>query len=151
MRLIRTFARALVIVGGLAVSATIAHAGGGGFGEGPFGNTFLTDCYKAVEGANAPYTMDVTDQFGNRQSIKVGQAQFVCVLSGAWQRTEGSNSPALNPALDPASINAAQCYNVNMPGDQGAGTVATVTDLFSTQTNVKIQKLSLLCVPATLE
>jgi hypothetical protein len=53
--------------------------------------------------------------------------------------------------LDPALINAAQCYNVNMPGDQGAGTVATVTDLFSTQTNVKIQKLSLLCVPATVQ
>ena len=58
----------------LASLPAIAHAGGGGFGGGPLVGVFLSDCYKIVGGFNAPYTLDIMDQFGNHQSVKIGQA-----------------------------------------------------------------------------
>jgi hypothetical protein len=93
--------------------------------------------------------MDVTDQFGRRQNLRVGDAQFVCVVSGEWHRQAGSNSPPLNPAFDPTTANAAKCYEVASPRDQGPGAVGTVTDLFSTETTV-LKRLKMLCSPATL-
>jgi hypothetical protein len=128
----------------------IAHAGGGGFGGGPLTGVFLSDCYKIVGGSNVPYTLDVVDQYGTHQNIKVGQAQVVCVSSGDWMRTPGSKSPELNPNFDPMAINAAKCYDVVSPGDQGPGTVGTVVDIFATDT-ATLKKMSMICVPATLE
>jgi hypothetical protein len=150
MMTLRTFAGALLTLTLLASLPAIALAGGGGFGGGPLTGVFLSDCYKIVGGANVPFTMDVMDQFGNHQNIKVNQAQFVCVSSGDWMRTPGSNSPALNPNFDPTAINAAKCYDVVSPSDPAPGTVGTVVDIFENQT-ATLKKLSMLCVPATLE
>ena len=127
----------------------LAHAGGGGFGGGPLTGVFLLDCYKIVGGSNVPYTMDVQDQFGNHQSIKVGQAQLVCVNSGDWMRTPGSNSPALNADFDPTLINALKCYDAISPTDQGPGASGTIVDIFAT-TPATLKRLSTLCVPANL-
>jgi hypothetical protein len=149
MRTMKIFAGALLTLTLLASLPAISHAGGGGFGGGPLANVFLSDCYKMVSGSNVPYTMDVEDQFGQHQSIKVGHSQFVCVVSGAWTRTPGSNSPALNEAFDPAASNAAKCYDVVSPSDPAPGTVGTVVDIFATETAV-LQKMSMLCTPATL-
>ncbi len=148
MTLRKMFAGALLTL--LVALPMIAHAGGGGFGGGPLTGVFLSDCYKIVSGANVPYTMDVMDQFGNHQSIKVNQAQFVCVSSGDWMRTPGSNSPELNPNFDSTTINAAKCYDVVSPNDPAPGTVGTVVDIFANQT-ATLKKMSMLCVPATLE
>ena len=141
--------------GALLVSlAGVAGAGGGGTGSGPFADVFLSDCYRIAEGDknddNKPaFTMDITDQFGHRQNVRVGDAQFVCVVSGPWQRQAGSNSPPLNPAFDPSTANAAKCYEVSSPGDHGPGAVGTVSDIFSTETTV-LKGMKMLCSPATL-
>jgi len=144
------FASALVTVTLLVALPLLAHAGGGGFGGGPLTGVFLLDCYKIVGGSNVPYTLDVQDQFGNHHDIKVGQAQAVCVTSGDWKRTPGSNSPALNPNFDPALINSLKCYDAVSPSEQGPGTVGTIVDIFASDT-ATLKKLSTLCVPATLE
>jgi hypothetical protein len=145
----RTFVGALLGVAVLGSSAVVAHAGGGGFGGGPLGDVVLTDCYQIVSGGNAPYTMDVNDPFGERQNIKVGQLQMVCVVSGAWSRQNGVSQPPLNGSFDPGQINAATCYQVTEPGDQGPGAVGTVVDLFGSQTAV-LKRMSMLCSPANL-
>src|SRR2546425_12345195 len=79
--------------------AGVAGAGGGGTGSGPFADVFLSDCYRIAEGDknddNKPaFTMDITDQFGHRQNVRVGDAQVVCVVAGPWQRPARRESPA---------------------------------------------------------
>jgi len=128
---------------------TLAQAGGGGFGGGPLTGVFLSDCYEIVGGANVPYTLDITDQFGNHQTVKIGQAQLVCVSSGDWMRSPNVSQPALNPNFDPTTINAAKCYNAVSPADPAPGTVGTVVDIFGSQT-ATLKKMSTVCVPATL-
>jgi hypothetical protein len=150
MMKMKIFAGMLVTVVLLASVPAVSHAGGGGFGGGPLATVFLSDCYKIASGDNPPYTLDVSDQFGNHQSIKIGHAQVVCVTSGEWMRTPNSKSPALNPDFDPNAINAAKCYDVVSPGDQGPGTVGTVVDIFATESTT-LKKMSMLCVPASLE
>jgi len=150
MRTLKIFAGALLALTLLASMPATVHAGGGGMGGGPLVGVFLSDCYKVTSGSNVPYTMDVMDQFGNHQNIKVGHAQFVCVVSGDWMRTPNSNSPALNPDFNPATNNAAKCYDVVSPSDPAPGTVGSVVDIFATET-AELHKMSMLCVPATLE
>lgn len=150
----KVFTSALLGSALLASWVAVAGAGGGGFGSGPFADVFLTDCYRIAEGDKNddnkhPFVMDVTDQFGHRQNIRVGDAQLLCVVSGPWQRQAGSNSPPLNSAFDPTTANAARCYEVSSHGDHGPGAVGTVTDIFSTETTV-LKRMTMLCSPATL-
>lgn len=146
----KALAGALLTLGLVAASAVVAQAGGGGLGSGPYGSVFLTDCYQIVSGGNAPYTMDVTDQFGERQNITVGALHMVCVASGAWSRQAGVAQPDLNPNFIPPGNGAASCYDVISPGDQGPGNAGTVIDLFGTQAAV-LKRMTMLCSPATLE
>jgi len=143
-------AGALLTLTLLASLPAIAHAGGGGFGGGPLTGVFLSDCYKIVGGFNAPYTLDIMDQFGNHQSVKIGQAQVVCVSSGDWMRSPSVNQPPLNQNFDPTTVNSAKCYDAVAPGDGSPGTVGTVVDIFGNQT-ATLKKMSMVCVPSTLE
>ena len=128
----------------------VAQAGGGGMGGGPLTGVFLSDCYNIKGGYNAPYTLDIIDQFGNHQTVKIGQAQVVCVASGDWMRSPNVNQPPLNPNFDPTTTNAAKCYKVESQGDDKVGAAGTVVDIFTNQT-ATLKKMSMVCVPATLE
>jgi len=136
----------------LASPVAMAHAGGGGFGGGPLTSVFLTDCYQVVPSVNIPYTLELIDQFGDHRDVKVGQAAVLCAGSSSWLRdlVASPNQPPINPNFDPNSVNAVKCYQVTAPGDQGAATTTTVTDIFVTQT-ASLQHLSLVCVPATMQ
>jgi hypothetical protein len=61
----------------LAVAAwtPAAHAGGGGAGS-PVPGT-LYDCY-LINGDNAPQTITVDDQFGERTGVALGKAKLLC-------------------------------------------------------------------------
>jgi hypothetical protein len=149
----KAFTSALLMLALLAASTGVARAGSGGSGGGtnPLDFVFLTDCYSVDDGGdNPPYTMELTDPYGVRQNIKVGQAMFLCVSSGAWSRQPNSGSPALNPQFDPTLINASKCYHAVSPGDHGPGPVGVVTDLFSTKTTTSLKKLTILCSPANV-
>jgi len=134
----------------LVALPAIASAGGGGIGGGPLTGVFLSDCYKIVGGFNAPYTLDITDQFGNHQTVKIGQAQMVCVSSGDWMRSPSVDQAPLNESFDPNTVNSAKCYDAVSPGDGSPGTVGTVVDIFGNQT-AALKKMSMVCVPSTLE
>lgn len=149
MKRMTTITGALLTFALLLSLPMLAQAGGGGFGGGPLTGVFLSDCYKVQGGSNPPYTLDITDQYGNHQNVKVGQAQVVCVSSGDWMRTPSVDQPALNQNFDPTTVNAAKCYDVVAPGDGTPGTTTTVTDIFGSQTGA-LKKMSMVCVPATL-
>ena len=151
MRTIKTFAAALFTVGLLGSLPAIAHAGGGGFGGGPLTNVFLSDCYRIVGSENPPYTLDITDQFGDHQKVAINHARIVCVVSTDWTRSPSVTQPPLNPDIDSGTVfNAAKCYDVAAPNDPTLDTVGTVQDIFSTRTTT-LKKMSMLCVPAVLE
>jgi hypothetical protein len=137
----------LALLGSLV---TTAHAGGGGFGGGPLDKVFLTDCYQVTPSVNIPYTLELVDQYGDHQNVKVGQAAMFCAASTTWSRQAGVNQPPLNPDFNQENINAVKCYQVAAPGDQGPGPVGTVTDIFTTQTT-NLNRLSMVCVPATIQ
>jgi hypothetical protein len=130
--------------------ATAAHAGGGGFGGGPLTTVFLTDCYQVTPSVNIPFTLELIDQYGDHQNVKVGQAAVFCTGSSSWSRQAGVNQPPINPEFDPSAVNSVKCYQVAAPGDQGPGPVGTVTDIFTTQTTT-LNRLSMVCVPATIQ
>jgi hypothetical protein len=67
--------RAAVMGFALVAWAPIAHAGGGGAGS-PVPGT-LYDCYQ-IDGDNAPQTITVDDQFGERTGVKLGKAKLLC-------------------------------------------------------------------------
>jgi hypothetical protein len=148
-----TLGRVVLALALLLSAPVVAWAGGGGIGGSPLESIFLTDCYKANDGNNdgRPFVLEVTDQFGTRQNIQLGDGRLVCVGSGPWLRQPGSGSPPLNPAFDPNSLvlNAAKCYEVVSPADRGPGPVGTVIDPFSTETTV-LKRLKMLCVPASM-
>jgi hypothetical protein len=79
----------------LAAWAPAAQAGGGGAGSEVPGALF--DCF-LINGDNAPQTITVVDQFGERTGVKLGKAKLLCtpatgtVESGTLQ--PGDFSPA---------------------------------------------------------
>jgi hypothetical protein len=60
----------------LIASASIAHAGGGGAGSPVPGALF--DCYVVLKGADAPQTLILDDQFGQRPGAQLGKVRLVC-------------------------------------------------------------------------
>jgi hypothetical protein len=148
----RTMFTGMLVGLALLASSVVAHAGGGGFGGGPLTSVFLTDCYQMVPSVNIPYTLELIDQFGDHKNVKVGQAALLCAGSSSWRRdlVSSPNQPPINPSFDSTSVNAVKCYQVTAPGDEGAATTSTVTDIFTTHT-VSLQRLSMVCVPATMQ
>jgi hypothetical protein len=69
--------QAAVVVLGLAASAPIAHAGGGGAGSPVPGAMF--DCY-LISGVNPPQVLTIDDQFypDGRTGVKLGKAKLLC-------------------------------------------------------------------------
>jgi hypothetical protein len=79
-RRIQTAVVALV----LAASAPIAHAGGGGAGS-PVPGALL-DCY-VIFGADAPQTLNLDDQFGQRTGARIGRARLLCTQASGIVET----------------------------------------------------------------
>lgn len=68
--------QAVVVALALAASAPIAYAGGGGAGSPVPGALF--DCYVIFNGADAPQTITLDDQFGERTGVRLGRARLLC-------------------------------------------------------------------------
>ena len=70
--------QAAVVALGLAASAPIAHAGGGGAGSPVPGAMF--DCYLINSGDNPPQVLTMDDQFhpDGRTGVKLGKAKLLC-------------------------------------------------------------------------
>lgn len=100
----------LAVIGFIALSATVAHAGGGEGGGSNILNAF--QCY-LIDGDQPPPTngvVDLVDQFGTRQNVRVGHARLLCApVTGT--KPEGT-LPAEFDAL-PDGADHIKCYTIS--------------------------------------
>ena len=120
----RWMIQAAVVALVLAVSAPIAHAGGGG--EGGIAGTFLFNCY-SISGVNAPQELDLTDQFGERTGVKLGKAKLLCTPAGG-EITSGTPNPGVFSDADHV-----KCYEAP-PKGTNPKVPKVVIDPFVTET-----------------
>lgn len=134
--------RVVAVIGCVALSVTVAHAGsgqGGGFGFAGF------QCYSIKgDGLTQPRTVDLTDQFGTR-TVEVDTGRLLCtpLLTGTVL-----DGPELG--IIPATADHLKCYDVFKPGRPGPSFVASVTDQLDIET-VTVSTPVLLCVHAVKE
>jgi hypothetical protein len=121
----------------LVASAPIAHAGGGG--EGGIAGAFLFDCY-LISGVNAPQTLDLTDQFGERTGVKLGKAKLLCTPAGG-EITSGTPNPG-----DFSSADHIKCYEAP-PRGTNPKVAKVLIDPFVTET-VRVGVQQYVCVGA---
>ena len=140
----RWIAALLMTLALVASSFAVAYAGGMGAPV-PIS---LFDCYVIHNGADSPYVLEVTDQFGTRQHVNLGNARLLCTPTTGAVVERG---PALNGNFDPNAENVdhLKCYDV-VPSVAGPTAVVTINDPFVAET-VSLLRLSVLCAPATKE
>ena len=71
-------------------------------------------------------------------------------FGSTWMRSPNVDQAPLNQNFDPTTVNSAKCYDAVAPGDGASGTTGTVVDIFGNQT-ATLKKMSMVCVPSTLE
>ena len=129
--------QAVVMGLALAAWAPITHAGGGGAGS-PVPGT-LYDCY-LINGDNAPKTITVDDQFGERTGVELGKAKLLCTPASGTV-----DSGQLQPG-DFSGGDHLTCYKV--PGKGSNPKVSKqVVDPFVAQT-VKVGETRYVCAQA---
>src|SRR5262245_16052645 len=120
----------------LAASAPVAHAGGGGAGSPVPGQLF--DCYLIANGADAPQTLILDDQFGQRTGARLGKASLLCTPA-----TGTVDSGQLQPG-DFSTGDHLTCYqSLSSPG---ANVRQQLVDPFTTQPSVRVLVPALTCV-----
>lgn len=135
----RTFSSVLMAIALVVSSVAAAQAGGG---AGSQVGAFITDCYVIHNGANSPYVLEVTDQFGTRQ-VRLQKSRLLCAPATAAEVVRG---PELNPDFTGGSGDHIKCYDI-VPPVAGPGAIATISDIFGQET-VVLDRLAVLCTEA---
>ena len=103
----RLVSRVLATIGVLALSGTVAYAGGG---QGGGTNTiFPYQCY-LINGDEPPAVNDIlniTDQFGTRDNVRVGRARLLCTIATVTKPDGGLFDPP------PAIGDHLTCYTIS--------------------------------------
>ena len=144
--------RVLLSLALIGSSAVVAYAGGGG--QGSSLSVQLLHCY-FLNGADSPYVLSLTDQFGTHQHVQLGRARLLCTPtsvdpSGAPEATV-EHGPVLNGNFDPFSADHLKCYDAP-PFPAGPRAVVTLSDPFGVETitlHPGFDRLALVCAPAT--
>jgi len=140
---------ALTLIGG---SAVVAYAGGGG--QGSSLPVQLLHC-DVLNGADSPYVLTLTDQFGTHQHVQLGRARLLCTptsldASGAPAATV-EHGPVLNGNFDQNTADHVKCYDAP-PFLAGPSAVVTLSDPFGVETialRPVFDRLAIVCAPAT--
>ena len=143
--------RVLLSLALIGSSAVVAYAGGGG--QGSSLSVQLLHCYY-LNGADSPYVLSLTDQFGTHQHVQLGRARLLCTPtsvdpSGAPEATV-EHGPALNGNFDPFSADHLKCYDAP-PFPAGPRAVVTLSDPFGVETialRPGFDRLAVVCAPA---
>ena len=143
--------RVLLALALIGSSAVVAYAGGGG--QGSSLSVQLLHCY-VLNGADSPYVLTLTDQFGTHQHVQLGRARLLCTPtsvdpSGAPQATV-EHGPVLNGNFDPFSADHLKCYDAP-PFPAGPRAVVTLSDPFGVETialRPGFDRLAVVCAPA---
>src|SRR5205823_14244303 len=113
----------------------------------------LLHCY-FINGADSPYVLTLTDQFGTHQHVQLGRARLLCTAtsldsSGAPAATV-EHGPALNGNFDPLAADHVKCYDAP-PFPLGPSAVVTLEDPFGVETialHPGFDRLALVCTTA---
>ena len=143
--------RVLLALALIGSSAVVAYAGGGG--QGSSLQAQLLHCY-VLNGADSPYVLTLTDQFGTHQHVQLGRARLLCTPTsldpaGAPEATV-EHGPVLNGNFDP-NTDHLKCYDAP-PFPAGPSAVVTINDPFGVETitlRPGFDRLALVCAPAT--
>jgi hypothetical protein len=136
---------ALALIGS---SAVVAYAGGGG--QGSSLSVPLLHCY-FLNGADSPYVLTLTDQFGTHQHVQLGRARLLCTPTspdGSGATVE--HGPVLNGNFDPNFADHLKCYDAP-PFLAGPSAVVTLEDPFGSETialRPGSDRLAVVCAPA---
>ena len=145
---IKAAASLLAAVALIAASAAVAQAGGGA-GTSPGDDIPLFQCYVIEHRGDSPYVLELSDQFGTREHVRVGKARLLCTPVTATVES----GPALTEVItsDP-SFPHLSCYGLppRSRHDNGPDDLVRITDPFGART-VELDRPRLLCAGATKE
>ena len=109
----------------LVGSISMAHAGGMGIG-----NSVAFQCY-VIAGDSPGGTVDLTDRFGTRTTLKLGGAQLYCtdVVSANFTGARNSAQPA-PCAPDGSGACDLKCYDVKPAKGRNPAATLSLADFF---------------------
>ena len=144
---VKAVSRALVVIGVLALSATVAHAGGGPGGGANVINPF--QCY-LIDGDQPPHGMDVlniADQFGMRENVQVGRARLLCtpVTATKPDGTQFDPAPLIGDHLTCYTISPFQRGPLGRISLYNPDAVVDLTDELNRDTGVNVSIPAFLC------
>jgi hypothetical protein len=136
---VKVASRALAVIGFIALSATLAHAGGG---QGGGGNSLEGyQCY-LVNGVNQKRTVTLADQFGIQENVKVQGGRLLCTPVVATL-TDGSEFDLLDASF---AFDHFKCYAISSSRLSPAPTVK-LRDQLDVET-VRVSEPAFLCTIA---
>ncbi len=132
----------LAVIGFVALSATVAYAGGGQGGGSNILNAW--QCY-LINGEQPPFNvLNIADQFGARENVHVGKARLLCAPMTAWKPDQSNfGSFVFGDHIT--------CYSVSPfdgPRLFNPDAVVDLTDELNTDTGVKVSIPAFLCTLA---
>jgi len=148
-------ALALVVVGLVAGSAVVAHAGGGaGAGTGsPTLSVFQCYVIDGEQPRQANRIVNLTDQFGARQNVQIGQGRLLCTLATATH----SADPLQQFDAPTGAGDHLTCYTIS-PFEQGPrgrprlvnpDAIVDLSDELNEDKGVKVSIPALLCAQSS--
>jgi hypothetical protein len=136
---VKVVSRALAVIGFIALSATLAHAGGGQGGGGTSIEAY--QCY-LINGVNQKRTVTLADQFGIQANVKVQGGRLLCTPVVATL-TDGSDFDSLPEGL---AFDHYKCYAISSSRLSPAPTVK-LKDQLDVET-VRVFEPAFLCTIA---
>ncbi len=148
----KVFSSVLLALALVVSSVAVVNAGGGGAGSSL--SIQLLHCY-ILNGADSPYVLALTDQFGTREHVQLGRARLLCTptsLDPATGAPEAvvEHGPVLNGDFDPGLADHLKCYDAP-PFLAGPRGTVTLNDPFGIETlalNPIFDRLAVVCAPA---
>ena len=139
------FSRLVAVLGIIALSVTVAHAGGShGTGDSSFTGF---ECY-GINGAEQGVLvniLEVTPQFGPQQNVRVGGGKLICTQVTVT-RADGASFDVVSGDQDHL-----KCFAISGPGLQNPHVVAQLSDPLDQQENVRVEVSRYLCSFASKE
>jgi hypothetical protein len=137
--------RILAVIGCLALSAALAHAGSG---SGTGGTGFQAfQCYVLEGEQKTGRVVTLDDQFGERTNVRVGEAQLLCTpVTGTV--TQGPDLGTFTQDdIDAGAVDHLQCHSMSRTRPTAPRPVVKVVDQFGVEI-LKVHLPELLCMPA---
>ena len=154
----KTLTRIVTSIGVLALSATVAQAGGGMGGGTEIGGAF--QCYLTNGGVNQPHVVNTEDvstpeadggtsaKFAARTDVRIGKARLVCAPVMVTL-AEGSTPFDTGDDTYPALVEHYKCYGAEDPRFKASPAKVTTWDALDVE-DLRVGAPAFLCIPAAV-